>query len=274
MLFQHMRREVCKASALRVLLSRSSTRVLTSFVKKFLPGHHFTTVVLFHNTKTDLHVDSRNFHSPNGVIPVSPFKNGGIWIADGCGPHPRTVNGSTLQGTILDVASGPVVFDAFKYPHQTESWQGDRLVCVAFTVSSLAKLSLDSARLLLDLGFNPPPRLPFPIAVAAKDASPLRPDLWVYELFSGSARFSRSCRELGFKVLGFDSSSRKKSFGISLLHVSLFMCMLRRRVGLHPAKETRVPAHPAACGTQHTRKCPGLAVAASAFTLEGQTPVP
>ena len=162
---------------------KNSTKVIASFVGACLPDHPFTTASLFHNTKTDLHVDSRNHHSPNGVIPVTSFEKGGIWVADGCGPHVRQVNGSPMQGSILDFSAGPITFDAYKFPHQTEAWQGDRLVCVAFTVSSLAKLSLESARLLLDLGFRPPPTLPFPITVTTQDQPPVKPELWVYEFF-------------------------------------------------------------------------------------------
>ena len=31
--------------------------------------------------------------------------------------------------------------------------------------------------------------------------------LWVYEFFAGSARFCKACRDLGYKVLGFDPSN-------------------------------------------------------------------
>ena len=199
---------------------RNSTKVIASFVGTCLPDHPFTTVSLFHNTKTDLHVDSRNHHSPNGVIPVTSFKQGGIWVADGCGPQARVVNGSPMQGSLLDFSSGPITFDAYKFPHQTETWQGDRLVYVAFTVSSLAKLSLESARLLLDLGFRPPPTLPFPITVTTQDQPPVQPELWVYELFAGSARFCKACRDLGFKVLGFDSSNINSCSAVAKLDLT------------------------------------------------------
>ena len=199
---------------------KNSTKVIASFVAACLPDHPFTTASLFHNTKTDLHVDSRNHHSPNGVIPVTSFEKGGIWVADGCGPHVRQVNGSPMQGSILDFSAGPITFDAYRFPHQTEAWQGDRLVCVAFTVSSLAKLSLESARLLLDLGFRPPPTLPFPITVTTQDQPPVKPELWVYEFFAGTARFCKACRDLGFKVLGFDSSNSYSCSAVAKLDLT------------------------------------------------------
>ncbi|CAE6941197.1 unnamed protein product [Symbiodinium sp. CCMP2592] len=83
------------------------------------------------------------------------FGGGGIWIADGCGPHTRSIKGDIVKGSMLSLES-PVTFDAFKYPHETESWVGDRLVCVAFT-----------------------------------EQPPVKSDSWVYELFAGSARFSK-----------------------------------------------------------------------------------
>ena len=160
----------------------SSVEVLTNFVKASLPGHFFSTITLFHNTKTDLHVDSRNHHTPNGVIAISSFHGGGIWVADGSGPVSRMVKGQQVQGTILDLSS-PVLFNAFQNAHQTEAWKGDRLVCVAFTVADLSKLSIESAHLLLKLGFRPPPDLAFPIPISTQDAPPLAKDAWVYELF-------------------------------------------------------------------------------------------
>ncbi|CAE7029847.1 unnamed protein product [Symbiodinium sp. CCMP2592] len=143
----------------------SCIKLLTAFVRTFLPEHFFTTISLFHNTKTDLHVDSRNHRTPNGVIAVTSFQGGGIWIADGCGPHKRTIKGDTVKGSILSLET-PITFDAFKYPHETESWVGDRLVCVAFT-----------------------------------EQPPVKSDSWVYELFAGTARFSKACKDLGLPSL-------------------------------------------------------------------------
>ena len=198
----------------------SSVEVLTNFVKASLPGHFFSTITLFHNTKTDLHVDSRNHHTPNGVIAISSFSGGGIWVADGSGPVARTVKGQQVQGTILNLSS-PVLFNAFQHAHQTEAWQGDRLVCVAFTVSDLSKLSIESAHLLLKLGFRPPPDLAFPIPISTQDAPPLAKDAWVYELFSGTARLSKACRDLGFKALGFDHSGFQPCSATAKLDLTL-----------------------------------------------------
>ncbi|CAE7222566.1 unnamed protein product [Symbiodinium sp. CCMP2592] len=67
------------------------------------------------------------------------FDLGGIWIADGCGPHSRSIKGDIVKGSMLSLES-PVTFDAFKYPHEQP---------------------------------------------------PVKSDSWVYELFAGSARFSK-----------------------------------------------------------------------------------
>ncbi|CAE7811948.1 unnamed protein product [Symbiodinium sp. CCMP2592] len=195
-------------------------KLFTTFVRAFMPDHFFTTISLFHNTKTDLHVDSRNHPTPNGVIPVTSFQGGGIWIADGCGPHTRSIKGDIVKGSILSLET-PVTFDAFKYPHETESWVGDRLVCVAFTAASLEKISTESARTLLNLGFRPPPDLAFPIPVTAQEQPPVKSDSWVYELFAGSARFSKACKDLGFRVLGLDSSCYRAVSPVAKLDLTL-----------------------------------------------------
>ena len=124
---------------------KNSTKVIASFVGACLPDHPFTTVSLFHNTKTDLHVDSRNHHSPNGVIPVTSFKQGGIWVADGCGPHVRIVNGSPLQGSLLDFSAGPIIllmpidFLIRLKPGKVTAWFVSPLQCLPWQSSRLSQ---------------------------------------------------------------------------------------------------------------------------------------
>ena len=98
-----------------------SVQAITAFVRAQVPGHPFTTVAIFQNTQT-VHVDSRNAPLPNAVIAVSQFKNGQVWVGDGEGPVVRTINGTQVPGSLLPVAEHPVTFDAFRFPHCTESW--------------------------------------------------------------------------------------------------------------------------------------------------------
>ena len=179
--------------------------VFASFVRHKLPEHQFTTLSLFRNLQTDCHVDSGNLSTPNAVFAISQFQDGGIWVGDGKGPQVRDVKGKAVKGTIMPLDNGPVVFDAYKFPHSTEKWQGERLVLVAYAVKDLSEMHPDQAMALVRQGFNVPPQCPFPFAVAQQDAPPVRPrEAWFFEVFSGKASLSAACAKMGFKVLAFD----------------------------------------------------------------------
>ena len=183
-----------------------SVRAITAFVRAQVPGHPFTTVALFQNTQTDVHVDSRNAPLPNAVIAVSEFKNGQVWVGDGEGPVVKTINGAQVPGSLLPVAEHPVIFDAFRFPHCTADWTGERIVAVAFSVSSLARLSTSDVERLLQMGFVLHQSV---LATPAhQDAPPVVPSsLWTFEIFSGHANLSRALWNVGFHVLSFDSAA-------------------------------------------------------------------
>ena len=183
----------------------SACAVFASFVRHKLPEHHFTTLSLFRNLQTDCHVDSGNLSTPNAVFAISKFHGGGIWVGDDKGPHVREVKGQAVKGTILPLDQGPVVFDAYKFPHSTEQWQGERIVLVAYAVKNLSEMQPNQAMALMRQGFNVPPKCPFPFAVPQQDAPPVRvKEAWFFEVFSGKASLSAACARMGFKVLAFD----------------------------------------------------------------------
>ena len=183
----------------------AASAVFASFVRHRLPDHPFTTVTLFRNLQTDCHVDSGNLSTPNAVFAISHFTGGGIWVGDGKGPHVRNVKGQAVQGTVMSLDQDPVVFDAYRFPHCTEPWQGERVVLVAYAVKNLSEMQTDQAMALLQQGFLVPPQCPFPFAASQQDAPPVRPkDAWFFEVFSGKASLSAACARVGFKVLAFD----------------------------------------------------------------------
>ena len=132
---------------------------------------------------------------------------GGIWVGDGAGPQERDMKGQNVNGTIMPLDKGPAIFDAYRFPHCTEEWQGDRVVLVAYVVKDLSEMHSDQARSLVQQGFNVPPECPFPFAVSQQDSPPIRlKEAWFFEVFSGKASLSAACAKAGFKVLAFDHS--------------------------------------------------------------------
>ena len=186
-----------------------STRLLTSYVHSCFPDHEFSSVILFCDAQTDIHVDSRNYHSPNAVMGISSFSGGQIWVGDGRGPITKTIEGQPVRGTSYEVSHRPALFDAWKYPHCTEAWQGRRLVLVAYAVQALDRLSTSDITLLSSLGFRPPVGSIKGVANAVQESPPLvqRPSVpWVFELFSGRGQLSLALWKAGFQVLSIDAS--------------------------------------------------------------------
>ena len=183
----------------------NACRVFVSFVNHFLPGHCFATISVFKNLQTDCHVDAGNCNFPNAVFALSSFQGGEIWVGDGRGSQVREVKGQQIQGTLLPLDKGPVTFDAYKFPHCTEPFTGDRVVLVAYAVKTLSDMPAEQATILLQQGFNIPAECPFPFVIAKQDNPPAQPKVpWFFEVFSGKASLSAACAKLGFKVLAFD----------------------------------------------------------------------
>ena len=185
-----------------------STRLITSFVNACFPDHFFTSVVLFCNAKTDIHIDARNHHSPNAVMGISSFTGREIWVGDGLGAKPKEIKGQLVHGTLHDVSRQPALFDAWKHPHCTEDWQGRRIVLVAFSVKALDRLDPDELSTLRTLGFRPPPGVRKGVKHAVQEQPPLAPrsQPWVFEVFSGKGSLSRAFWREGFQVLSIDAS--------------------------------------------------------------------
>ena len=171
-------------------------------------------------------MDSGNFSSPNAVFAISAFRGGGIWVGDGKGPHVREVSGKKVKGTVMQVEKDPVVFDAYKFPHCTEKWEGERVMLVAYAVKNLSEMRPEQAMALVRQGFNVSPDCPFRFAVSQQDSPPTRiKEAWFFEAFSGKASLSAACAKMGFKVLAFDHAVG----GAQAATVSLDLCQEQGR---------------------------------------------
>ena len=77
----------------------SVSRYLTKLVHAVLPEFRFSTVTLFRDLMTPVHIDARNEQgSLNAIIAVSTFSGGGLWVAESSGPDVREVNGRPMAG--------------------------------------------------------------------------------------------------------------------------------------------------------------------------------
>ncbi|CAE7555695.1 SLC24A2, partial [Symbiodinium sp. CCMP2592] len=266
-----------------------STQVLAAFVRQSAPAHKFTTVVLSDGVRTAPHRDQQNSFLPNLAIPLSRFTKGAIWVQSSKGPHTRTVDGATLQGVALPVSDGPVLFDARRQTHLTDSWQGRRVILVAFSISAFDKLSLEASQRLISLDFALPtepevehfrehPQLParlpwpprFPLLSGASATKAFTEALvpkepLFLELCAGAAMLSRCFREAGVPVMPIDHQHNRhhplaQVCNLSLTEESTWV-FLRNVVRDHPILFVHAAPPCGTCSAARNIKRKGVSVA-------------
>ena len=188
-------------------------RALNQYIAQLLPEASYNALVVLDNLKSPAHRDSFNATVPSWILPIGNFTAGFVWQEDPAASVVRTINGMPTTGALLDVASGPVqLLSAARY-HQTEPWQGDRLVVSAYTVQQASPLDSASRQQLLSLGF-PLPFLAGECAERPKDdefvaLSPASTGIpLVLEVFAGSRRIAQCCRAVGLQADAVDHRPR------------------------------------------------------------------
>ncbi|CAE7415247.1 unnamed protein product [Symbiodinium sp. CCMP2592] len=192
------------------------TRLLVKLAVQFFPALTFTTVALFRDVHTTRHSDKGNLPgSLNGVAALSNFSAGHIKL--------HTSDGERR----LDVATCPVVFDP-AVEHETCSWEGTRLVLVAFSANRLDLMSAEDTASLLNLGFPLPSVGPPSVSHRSqpKVTSAMAGDRGlVLHFFAGPARLAQSLQKNGFDVLAFDRGTARARFPVQ----SIDLCDLQDR---------------------------------------------
>ncbi|CAE7763142.1 unnamed protein product [Symbiodinium sp. CCMP2592] len=218
-------------------------KVFARFVRQRAPGFKFSSINIFEDVRTERHRDQWNANLHNLAIALTDFSGGAIFVEHENGRDVSDLNGA--RGSRLQVAKGPVRFNARHNWHYTEAWQGRRVLLVAFTirhVESLCKEHLDflrechvdvpecapeGARLApAEACARQPPSLTSPAAqeslrplpasvVPAVDpkepvsdpASPLKPGSALYvEIKCGSGLLPARVRRDGFQIIALEHS--------------------------------------------------------------------
>ena len=185
----------------------NAVRAINQFVSQHIDAFYNAFVVI-DNMASPMHRDVMNEARPNWIVPVGAFSGGGVWQQDEAGQEQRMVQGKLVCGSILDL-SKPVCLHASSCFHQTEPWEGDRVVIVVFTVQFEATLTSSDVRQLMSLGFPLPLSTgdcaanPEPTKFACLDPTATNLPL-IVEVFAGSARVTECCRELGLRADAVD----------------------------------------------------------------------
>ncbi|CAE7197288.1 unnamed protein product [Symbiodinium sp. KB8] len=203
----------------REALVLSSAEMLQRFFSAFVHGGitsimnnvRFSTVAVFRNVQTTPHTDAHNCpESINHVFQISDFIGGRVILQDPEGEKQVEYQGKIVRGSPLEFVNHQARFCAKERLHWTESWSGGpRIVLIAYTARSLAKLSYEQTTCLKDLGFslskaalNPVP--PPPAPSKQSETLILKQQPVALELFAGSAILSKALRASGFQTFAVD----------------------------------------------------------------------
>ena len=129
---------------------------LAKVFKEFHPRLPFTTLALTRDVKTSLHLDANNaLGYDNGLVKISPFSGGGLWVQNKAGTEPCPGDPS-LSGCIVDFMNSVLTFDPH-CKHLTLPWsRGRRIVLIGFVVKAPEAIPSLDADLFVRAGFNLP----------------------------------------------------------------------------------------------------------------------
>ncbi|CAE7403696.1 glyQS [Symbiodinium necroappetens] len=147
-----------------------STQLCNKFIREQAPDHKFSSFILLHNVKADVHKDLGNADTPSLLIGVSSFTNGELWVESPDGNTKMNFKDKIVFGNLHPVCDTKVFFDARNTWHATMPWQGDRLVVAAYNPAFMRNLQPQQLQQLRDLGF------PLSLDASAASASSPLPD--------------------------------------------------------------------------------------------------
>ena len=125
--------------------------LLARIIRSCAPEHTFSSLSLTRNLMSRMHRDSYiSRRSPNILIPLSRFAQGGLWVED-------------AQGEVVLEQAGPAGREVpLQRPytclwshlrHATLPWRGDRLILIGYHIGQASRLTAGDRRRLADLGF-------------------------------------------------------------------------------------------------------------------------
>ena len=129
-----------------------SSLLLARIIRSCAPTCTFSSLTLSRNLMSNMHRDSYNSRlSPNILIPLSHFLDGGLWVEDAQGDVLLEQNGPT--GRVVSIQPPYTLFWP-RARHATLPWRGDRLLLIGYHISQSARLSDVDRRKLLELSFH------------------------------------------------------------------------------------------------------------------------
>ena len=129
-----------------------TSQLLASVVRSCAPDCTFSSLTLTRNLMSNMRRDSYNSRfSPNILIPLSHFLDGGLWVEDAQGDVLLEHDGP--RGRVVSIQP-PYTLLWPRVRHATLPWRGDRLLLIGFHISQAARLNDLDRRRLRELSFH------------------------------------------------------------------------------------------------------------------------
>ncbi|CAE7350808.1 unnamed protein product [Symbiodinium sp. CCMP2592] len=130
-------------------------RLVCAMIRDVWPEHYFTSFTVVEGSTCSWHRDRNNASGLNLVIPLTFFRQGALYIESPEAPW-VTIAGETRRATRADFTMGPIAFDAHNLSHCAEVSEDRRIVCIAYCLRGIQRLSAEHYSFLCDMGFNAP----------------------------------------------------------------------------------------------------------------------
>ena len=133
------------------------TKLLVRFIRQELPTLTFTTISVAVDATLRPHRDLTNaVGSMAGIVGISKFAGGKLWIEDSAGTVKRRISQDEVKtGVLLDVCQKAHIFDPRRW-HGADQHRGVRSTVVGYTARQLQNLDQDLTERLRQMGFNLP----------------------------------------------------------------------------------------------------------------------
>ncbi|CAE7231546.1 unnamed protein product [Symbiodinium sp. CCMP2592] len=134
-------------------------KLVNAFIRQELPGLTYATFQIAIDATLTPHRDLTNeVSSKSGVIGLTKFTGGRLWIEDSHGMVKRRIVGDEIKvGNLLEVSRQAHTFNARQW-HGADKHRGVRGIVTCYTPRCLDKGDIDTHQCLCDLGFNLPPQ--------------------------------------------------------------------------------------------------------------------
>ena len=180
-----------------------SSLILQEYVTSVDPDFSFDSVALCLNLKTSMHKDCDNAGDWNLLCAISHFRGGEVWEEYAAGTCVRFCGCTPVNGRLHPLDAGHIYLRSKSALHQTEPWEGDRLILIAY---QCRPTSHSTSSPPLAVQYPVPSQLEEFLAKARSRVSgkPLHQLMFV-EVFAGTAGFCAAVRRQGLhRSVGVD----------------------------------------------------------------------